>query len=239
MFLACPQKYRWTYVDSRGRWYLRAKSYYSFGTTLHKVLQRFHDAGDTGVVTTDQAISAYDESWIDAGYASPEAMREAYGEGKAILERHIEVAQATPTLAKSLYIEKMLRLDFGEFDLIGRVDRVDEHPDGSLEIVDYKSGRTYVQPEDVQSDLAMGCYQLLLKRLHPDREVRATIIALRTGDTATSSLSEAELAEFQHDIRELGNRIFATNWDEALPMRKALCEGCDFLPLCKNSPDFD
>lgn len=239
MFLACPLKYRWTYLDSRGRWYLRAKSYYSFGTTLHKVLQRFHDEGDIGVVTTDQAMSAYEESWIDAGYSSPEAMREAFGEGKAILERHIELAQSTPTLTKSLYVEKMLRLNLGEFDLIGRVDRVDEHPDGSLEIVDYKSGRTSVQPEDVQSDLAMGCYQLLLKRLHPDRSIKATIIALRTGESATSTLTEGEIEDFQHDIQELGNRILATNWDETLPVRKALCEECDFLPLCMNSPEFD
>ena len=32
------------YVDDRGKWYLKAKSYYSFGTTLHRVLERFHDA---------------------------------------------------------------------------------------------------------------------------------------------------------------------------------------------------
>ncbi|HCE00424.1 MAG TPA: hypothetical protein DER07_05235, partial [Armatimonadetes bacterium] len=70
-YLACPSKYRWTYVDERGRWYIRSKSYFSFGTTLHKVLQRFHDSRDAGVQTVGQALAAYEESWIEAGFESP------------------------------------------------------------------------------------------------------------------------------------------------------------------------
>ena len=65
-------KYLWTYVDSRGKWYLKAKSYYSFGTTLHKVLERFHDPGDTSVSTVGEALKVNEESWIVAGYASAE-----------------------------------------------------------------------------------------------------------------------------------------------------------------------
>lgn len=169
------------------------------------------------------------------GYSSPEAMREAFGEGKAILERHIELAQSTPTLTKSLYIEKMLRLNLGEFDLIGRVDRVDEHPDGSLEIVDYKSGRTSVQPKDVQSDLAMGCYQLLLKRLHPDRSIKATIIALRTGESATSTLTEGE-----EKTSSTTSRNSVIGFSPRIGMRRSQCakhSGCRkcHLPLCMKS----
>jgi len=140
-YLACPVKYRWTYVDDRGKWYLRSKSYYSFGTSLHRVLERFHSSDDSGVETTDQALAAYEDNWIDAGFSSMEEMAEAYHEGKEMLERHVHEFKKRETKARVLFVEKQLKLDMERFDLTGRIDRVDEHEDGTLEIVDYKTGR--------------------------------------------------------------------------------------------------
>jgi hypothetical protein len=81
-FLACPTKYYWTYIDPKGRYYLRSKHYYSFGTTLHRVLQQFHDASETGVATVGDAVRAMEENWVSAGYTSAEHMAEAAGEGR-------------------------------------------------------------------------------------------------------------------------------------------------------------
>lgn len=237
-YLACPVKFRWTYVDDRGRWYLRAKSYYSFGITLHNVLQRFHDAGDAGVSTTEEVLQAYEESWIDAGFASAEEMAEAFGEGKAILERHVEEHAKAERRAKTLFLERQFSHDMGDFRLIGRVDRVDEHEDGRLEIVDYKSGRTDVRPEDVSTDIAMACYQLLLRRKFPDRPVFATITALRTGASASATMSDEELDQFERDILNLGREILSEDYPELTPVFKAICPRCDFLPLCRQHPEF-
>src|SRR5579862_10058155 len=161
IYLACPVKYRWTFIDDRGKLYLRAKSYYSFGTTLHRVLERFHSSDDAGVETTDQVMATYEENWIDAGFSSVEEMAEAFHEGKEMLERHVDEIRKRETTAKILFVEKQLKLDMGSFDLTGRIDRIDEHDDGTLEIVDYKTGRDEVTVEDVANDIAMNCYQLL------------------------------------------------------------------------------
>ncbi|HZH98869.1 MAG TPA: PD-(D/E)XK nuclease family protein, partial [Fimbriimonadaceae bacterium] len=110
-YLACPAKYRWTFQDPRGKWYLRSKSCYSFGSTLHKVLERFHDAGDCGVTTTYEALAALEESWLDAGFSSAEEMAEAYGEGKAIIEQHVEHHTALPVSSKTLCVERLFKKD--------------------------------------------------------------------------------------------------------------------------------
>lgn len=226
-------------MDDRGRWYLRSKSYYSFGTTLHRVLQRFHDGGDQGVVTTEQALAAYEESWIDAGFTSQEEMQEAFGEGKEILERHIEEVRARPRDAKVLLVEKQLKMPFGDdFDLIGRIDRVDEYPDGTLEIIDYKSGRQDVSEADVESDLAMNIYQLLVHHKYPGRNVKATIVALRSGRSASHSLSAEDREVLEQDLLELGRQILGKNWEETRSIPKALCPTCDFLPLCRQDYEF-
>jgi RecB family exonuclease len=238
-FLACPVKYRWTYVDPRGKPFLRAKSYFSFGASLHRVLQRFHDAGDVGVATAEDAVRVVESEWIGAGYESPEASRDAMAQGKEIVARYTAGALAVPAVAKTLFVERQLRADMGEFDLIGRIDRLDEHDDGTLEIVDYKSGRESVDEADVASDLALGCYQLLVKRKYPDHPVRATIVALRTGDSASWSMPTEEVAQFEADIVALGKQILETEFPEIVPVWKPLCATCDFLPLCVKHPDFE
>jgi len=239
-FLACPSKYLWTYVDPRGKWYLRAKSYYSFGTTLHKVLERFHDEGDQGVTTVGDALRIYEESWIDAGFASAEEMQEAYGEGKEIVQSVVNDAIAKREEGvKTLAVEKLLKADLGPFELIGRVDRLDERADGTIEIIDYKSGRSSVTESQVRDDLAMACYQLLAKRLFPDREVMATIHALRVNEKASASLSPHDLEVFEADVKQIGQTILSASVDDYSPRPKPLCEGCDFVALCKKDPRFE
>jgi len=237
-YLACPVKYRYTYIDGRARWLLKAKSYYSFGSTLHHVLQRFHDSGDAGVSTTSEVLAAYEESWIDAGYSSAEEMAEAFGEGRQILERYVAEAQSKPPEAKTLYVERQFRHDFGDFVLIGRIDRVDEYEDGTLEVVDYKSGRETVSEDDVATDIAMCCYQLLLRKKFPDHPVRARIIALRSSDSACHTLASSDLEDFERDIAILAREILSENFDERRPVRKPLCDHCDFLIACQQDPDF-
>ncbi len=123
--------------------------------------------------------------------------------------------------------------------LIGRIDRMDEYPDGTLEVVDYKSGRQGVEQDEVQNDLAMSCYQLLVKRKYPEQKVQATIIALRTRDSATASLEEKTLNEFESSVHQLGLEMLNRDYEDLTPVKKPLCERCDFLPLCKKHPEFE
>lgn len=239
LFLACPVKYKWTYMDARGKPFLRSKSYYSFGSSLHKVLERFHDEADQGVKTTAEAVEALGESWIDAGYRSQEEMEQAQGRATEMIERYVEERMARAPGAKVVAVERRYRFDMGEFVLLGVVDRLDRYPDGRLDVVDYKSGRSDVTEREIKTDLAMGVYQLLVSKSYPDEPISATIYALRTGASATASLSPEERDEFEFDVKELGRQILGTNWDELIPVPKALCAHCDFRPLCRRYPEYD
>ncbi len=237
-YLACPVKYRWTYVDGRGRLYLRSKAAYSFGNTLHRVLELFHEAAREGVPTVDAVLATYEESWIDAGFSTPDEMVEAFGEGKEIISAYVDDYAREAATAQTLYLEKTLSKKFETFRLVGRLDRVDEHEDGTLEIIDYKTGRSQVSEEDVHEDLAMGIYQLLLAHAHPGRPVKATLVALRTKNRATSSLSPEELDQFEADLQTTAHWMLSADWLEYEPRLKPLCQGCDFVPLCGKHPEF-
>lgn len=202
------------------------------------MLERFHDSEDMGVKTVGDAMAAAEESWVEAGYDSMDEMSQALSEGKEILARHIEAHAVNPVTTETLFVEKLFQKDMGEYILVGRMDRVDEHENGTIEVVDYKSGRSSVSESDVRDDLAMGCYQLLLRHHYPDAKVVASIIALKTGKKASYSFADQELSEFEGLLNSLATEVLNREYTEIEPVPKPLCLSCDFRSLCLKYPEF-
>lgn len=231
-YLECAMKYRYIYIDRIGRFYQRSRGYYSFGATLHRVLQSFHEEG--GVASAAEMLERYEGGFISAGYESPEQEREYREAGAEIVEAyHAATTELVEREVETLLVEKSIRTDMGAFILSGRVDRVDRHPDGSLEIVDYKSGRMDTSEEEVAADLAMNLYQLILRRSHPGTRVFATIHCLRSGSQASAELSDSDAGHFEADIRALGEEILSRDWEYVEPKRIEACEDCDFISRCE------
>jgi putative RecB family exonuclease len=239
-YALCPAKYRLEYVDKIGRFYHRARAGYAFGHSLHRALDAFHDAGGAGTLSAGDLTASLDQVWVARGYESAEQEARYREEGLRILEEYHAHAAAVTAAAgpetsppATLWTEKTLRMDLSaDLALSGRIDRVDEHADGALEIVDYKSGRDAVTPEDVRGSLALGIYQLLVKHKMPERRVFATLVALRTGARASAELDGAERAELLALCLEAGEEIRTRDWESALPIPNDHCPHCDFLPHC-------
>ena len=230
-YLECAVKYRYIYQDKIGRFYTKARAGYSFGSTLHNVLQDFHEQGATH--TPEALVEDLEQKWIGAGYRDAEqeaAHREA---GQQIVQAyHAAHQERIVAQVETIATEKTISCDMGRFKLTGRVDRIDRHADGRLEIVDYKSGRWDTSPEEVANSLAMCCYQLILKRLHPEAPVSGTIYCLRSGHQATVELEHDTLEEFARELTLLGNEILDEDYNALRPVPLDICPDCDFLPRC-------
>lgn len=217
---------------------MRARAGFSFGSTMHRVLERFYDPSDQEVKTVETSLIALDRHWIDAGYANEQESAQARVRGEQVIAAHVEAALAAADTRKTLAVEKMLRCPMGRFDLIGRIDRIDELADGTIEVIDYKSGWISVEPEDVAGSLAMGCYQILAAHHFPDRPILATIVALRTGEQASAALSSEERSELARDLTVLGEEILDRDFLEIEPSWIEACLDCDFRPLCRLHPPY-
>jgi putative RecB family exonuclease len=232
LFLECAVKYRYVYIDRIGRFYLRSSPGLSFGATLHQVLQQFHAQGATQTLEAMQ--NTVDSKWIAAGYETAEQEAEHHDRALELVSAyHAAYQQKTEIGTVTLFTEKTISWDFTRFRLTGRVDRIDQHPDGTLEVIDYKSGRSDVTARDVAGSLAMNCYQLILHHLYPDSAIRGTIYSLKSGVSATSALDGDARARFQTDIEQIGARILDTNWDVVRPVPIEICSECEFLSRCR------
>jgi len=233
-YLMCPTYYRIEYVDKNGRFYHRAQAGWAFGSTLHQTLQSFHEEGGAASVTQEQLVERLDQTWISSGYRTPGVEEAHRAEAERILENYHEAAAERAATTRTFLTEKTLKYDMGPFVLTGRIDRIDEHvEDKALEIVDYKS-RVDITEMEVKEALAMSVYQLLVKRLYPDRRVFATIHALVGGVTASASYTDDELDALEDDIRGVGIEILERDFEAVYPKPiPGECHDCDFLQLCE------
>lgn len=227
-YLECPRKYRYVYIDKLPR-YFGARAYFSFGSSLHRALQEYHEAGGAQTQNAEALVSRLEQNWIGAGYESAEDEHARLVQGREILAAYHESAAAQEGV--TLYTEKLLRIDMGDYALTGRIDRLDSLPDGGLEVIDYKSGERLPTPEEVADDLPLAIYQLLCVRTFQCPRVKASIHHLRTG----SKVSTVRTAHEVEPVAESIDALFTRIRDEAHydPVEGDHCRHCDFLDRCR------
>jgi len=231
-YLTCRVKYHWAYMTPYGRRMRRPNPAFAFGANLHRALEFFHTAGGAEKLSPDEFRHALECLWSDAGFESAQQSEAFKQHGHALVSQYYEAQAAQPTEAVVLFTERTLRRDMGRYILTGRIDRVDEHPDGALEIIDYKSGRAEVDEEQVRNDLALHCYALLLQEIYPDRPLWIAIYALRPNKKVAVPLDTDALAEFRELLDALVAQILDEDWDTLTPRWIPHCAGCEFLELC-------
>ena len=61
--------------------------------------------------------------------------------------------------SEAVWFERSFAFRIGPHLLRGRVDRVDRHPDGTYELIDYKTGRAKTEQE-LREDVQLSVYQM-------------------------------------------------------------------------------
>ena len=231
-YLTCRVKYYWAYLSPLGRRFRRQNPALALGANLHRVLQVFHQLGGAETLSREQVAHALETLWSAAGFETPEQSEAHKQLGHALMADYYDRQATQPSPSRTLFTEKMLRMDRGDYVLVGRLDRVDEHPDGTLEIIDYKSQREVVTQEQVANDLALYCYALLLQHYYPNRPLWVSIYALRAGEKATVALTRDQLQEFAQLLDDVAQQILHADFETLQPEPIPHCEVCEYLPLC-------
>lgn len=163
----CPYQY---YVNHILKLPKPGKHFFSFGQTLHVTLQKFFQlrlaaTNRQGTLfnpppapTKADLLRLYAESWIDDWYQSA-ADKEAYRQkGYDALTEFWRIHEQN--WPRVIGLEQSFRVRVGGKTLQGKIDRIDELPDGTVRIIDYKTGKT-----KTRSELGSARYQLLLYQL--------------------------------------------------------------------------
>ncbi len=220
----CRLRYRYQYVD-RVKARLRVAD--TTGSLVHNLLSDFFAKVPPEKRTESYLIEEFQRRWEAL---SPRYLRipgvEALRTGAVSQLRRfarIHDLQAIPFMVEAYFQVRLAP----NILLFGRIDRIDEEPDGSLHVIDYKTGE---HPEEVDA-LQLRLYAIMVEKQLPRRVSLASFWYLEDGRVWTKELSEEDkrlaLEETLQAVREMQTIT------EFPPTIAPHCAHCPYLHICE------
>jgi RecB family exonuclease len=249
VYRGCPLRYGFRYVERRPGEV--SPGQFAFGNAVHKAFEAFGlaciraRAGGTAEPGIDLLLAALDAKLARSGLA-PDEVEEARRRAVPVLDRFL--ALEAGTTAEPVAVELGFGVDValpgdsrgeaGAVRFVGYVDRVDRAPDGSTEIVDYKTGRARTQA-DVDADAqltayAFGCARGGLRDPATHETLppasRLGLYFAESGALAWTTRTDEQLAAFEVGLVETVGRIHAREFAaRPAPWR---CRWCEYRGEC-------
>ncbi len=201
-----------------------------YGERVHRILRRF---AETSGPQEDRAVMSTRLQQIAADVFGPDLRTRAlaqfwvaeFNAGLATLLDWLE--QRSPA---RVHAEVELTCALGERQLLGRLDRLEEHGNGTLTVVDYKTGHVASKKEvESAEDVQLLHYAALDARI-----ARAEYLALKRGKKSVS-LEEGLVELRQQALERLQAGMRRMQAGAALPAHgdEDTCEHCDYRGVCR------
>jgi len=130
-----------------------------YGAAVHRVLKTYFDSVRLGrPKTDDELIDLFRQDLADAKIQES-YQHELYEElGIVQLRDFLASARLIPP-EQVLHTEESFEIRVGDTTVVGRIDRIDRRPDGSVAIIDYKTGKARDQ-ESADESLQLSLYAI-------------------------------------------------------------------------------
>ena len=259
-WLACPRRYRFTYLDRRQKgppW-----AHNSVGSSVHNALRDWWSL-PADRRTTDAARTLVRTGWLTDGFRN-DLQADEWRERAAAMTADY-VATLDPD-DDPVGVERTVATTTHGMALSGRVDRIDlrDSDDGGDELVfvDYKTGRRPLDTDDAKSSLALAVYVVAARRTLRRRSRRVELHHLPTASIAafdhTDESIERHLGRAERIAQEAQSAdeswratLAATAEDAAVgdaeaieaidavfpPVPGPACSWCDFRRHCPEGKD--
>ncbi|HEX2162277.1 MAG TPA: ATP-dependent DNA helicase [Thermoleophilaceae bacterium] len=217
----CPLKYKFGRVFRIPQ---ESTIHQRFGIALHTVLERFHKSPDAGRETL---FELFESSWRRGGFGDSDDELQFRERGIEALERYWENTRDQE--GEPVWFERSFSFQLGPHVIRGRVDRVDRRPDGSYEVIDYKTGRSKTAAE-LQSDVQLSIYQMGARESWGIETSAHSYYYVMTAEKVPVAHSDTELDRVRATIEEIGAGISRQDF-QPTPSHE-ICSFCDFRIIC-------
>jgi DNA helicase-2/ATP-dependent DNA helicase PcrA len=219
----CPLKYKFARVFRIPQ---EPTIYQRFGIVLHQVLERFHQQ-KASERTLASLMDLFEASWRRSGFGDSDDERQFRERAVAALEGYWRRDQESDS--EAVWFERSFRFRIGPHLLRGRVDRVDRHPDGTFELIDYKTGRAKTEQE-LREDVQLSVYQMGAREAWGLETSAQSYFYVLTGEKVPVEHSEEELERVRSTVSEIAGGILKQRF-EPTPSPD-VCRFCDYRIIC-------
>ena len=238
MYARCPAQYRYEYVDRRTS-LKKPKPYLTLGEHVHNTLRDFFRF-EPGKRSAETLKALFQAHWRlkhgpEAGFSSGEQEERYKARALAMLEGFLagQDTGARPLLTEDFY---EMPLEYG-IVLVGRLDRADPLPDGSVRVLDYKTGR-YSERFSKEDDPQLMAYALLAQHKLGKKVSQAAFLYLAENRTVETSPEPAALELARKGFVSASRTILAAHQTRNLPAKpNPLCPWCSYLEICPEAQE--
>ncbi len=160
-FKTCPLHYKLKYILKVPTPPSAAQS---FGSSLHAAIRDFYLSVKAGEKPTEKLIyGLLEKSWVKEGFFGKAHEKKFFEKGKLYLSGFLKQGFNPKSLL--VIMEEPFTIPLNDkkgkgLRIGGKIDRVDVLPDGTIEIIDYKTGATIPSQAEVDNNLQLSFYAL-------------------------------------------------------------------------------
>lgn len=236
-WLDCPRRYRFSYLDRPAPAKGPAWAHTSLGTSVHTALAGWWRLPPRER-TPEQGARLVRQGWVGEGYRDDAQSAQVRDRAARWVREYL--ADVDPA-AEPVGVERTVSAPTSALVLSGRVDRIDERPDGSVVVVDYKTGRRPPSDDDARGSLALAVYAVAAARTLRRPCAMVELHHLPTGTVAAASHGAESLARKVAEAESIAREARAADeaytagetGNERFPARtSSMCAWCDFRAVC-------
>ncbi len=236
-FERCPLDYKFIYI-------LKLPTEDSpqavFGRVIHNCLRQYFlpllDDGfqpslfggkkpQEGLFTLKKLLELYGHYWHDAGYADRKEADDFKNEGKKMLTAfHNASGNERPSI---MFLEKKFNLPLGQYVLSGTMDRADLLSDGTVELIDYKTGK----PKDklgFSDKRQLLLYQAAMEEVFGKKVSCLSFYYLKDGSKQSFVAKPGEVEKVKQQMLDLIEEIKTSDFK---PRKGGDCAYCQHGPV--------
>ena len=227
----CPLKYHYIHIL---RIPLRQHHAVVYGSALHKAVEFYLRRRAAGNFTSlADFLRAFEDAWRNEGFLTREHEEQRKRAGIQALTRFYHEEEASGD--KPAAVEQEFGFALGPTRVRGRLDRVDDTPDGPV-IVDYKSSDV-TEPKKAdqraRESLQLKIYALAWREMTGRLPVRVELSFLESGLVGRYRPTEADLAEAREAIEAAARGIRQRRFDPTPGYQT--CRYCPYNQICPST----
>ncbi len=233
----CPLQYKLQYLTNLKP--EREDTIEAFmGSRVHDTLELlYRDLQKTKLNSLEELFKFYEDiwlvEWMDDIVINNKAFKKEhyFDSGKKCIRNYYEKYQPF-NQDHSIAMEKKIKLKWGEYEIIGYIDRLAREERGVYVIHDYKTGGMMEQ-EYADKDRQLALYSIAVKQNFKEaKEVKLIWHFVAVGEDVVSRRTNAQLQDLKKDILKTIRTIEEAEKNDCFPAIENKCEWCGYWKYC-------